>query len=101
MIDSKSAPDDEREFARLVNQTDWKLIHQRLGHPGMKRFERIVKEMGLAWNKGDYRDILEHCETAKSVKRQNRKLTPIPLQIKAAFRMRRDTFLVCDIGLLK
>jgi GAG-pre-integrase domain len=70
------SPDDEREFARLVNQTDWKLIHQRLGHPGMKRSERIVKEMGLVRNKDD---ILEHCETciqAKSVKRQNRKSTP-------------------------
>ena len=73
------SPDDEREFARLVNQTDWKLIHQRLGHPGMKRFERVVGEMGLSWNKDDYREILEHCETciqAKSVKSRNRKSTP-------------------------
>ena len=71
----------DEHMARLVSksQIDWKLIHRRLGHPGEKRFRRMVKGMGLKWDKDEYQKVLEHCETciqAKSVKSQNRKPAP-------------------------
>jgi hypothetical protein len=37
-----------------VGEIYWKLIHQSLGHPGKTRLERMVKGMGLKWDKEDY-----------------------------------------------
>lgn len=63
----------EREYARLVKQIDWELLHRRLGHPGEGRFMRMVKKMGLKPTDKDIKDLktCETCIQARSVKRQN------------------------------
>jgi transposase InsO family protein len=74
--------DSEREYARLAKRMiDWKLLHDRLGHPGLERFERMMRLMKKSIKK-DMQIISEihrKCETciqAKSIKKQNRK--PVP-----------------------
>jgi hypothetical protein len=65
--------DNEKEYARLIKEVDWKLLHQRLGHPGETRFKQIIKKMRLVADKKAI-DALKTCETciqAKSQKKQN------------------------------
>ena len=73
----------EREYARLTKRTtDWKLLHDRLGHPGLRRFTEMMKLMDAPISEDDDRIISEihrKCETciqAKSIKSQNHR--PVP-----------------------
>ena len=75
--------DSEREYMRLAKRTtDWKLLHDRLGHPGEERFKRIMRLMNTQISNDDNEVIseihqkCEACIQVKSTKNQNRK--PVP-----------------------
>jgi len=59
-----------------------KLLHERLGHPGIGRFKWMMKQMGILMKNEDaemIEKLHEKCETcmqAKSVKKQNHKTVP-------------------------
>ena len=85
----------EREYARLAKRTtDWNLLHDRLGHPGLGRFMEMMKLMDTPISEEDDRIISEihrKCETciqAKSVKSQNHK--PVPRASKPLRRVYMD-----------
>src|SRR5699024_2040346 len=52
------------------------LMHQRFGHPGRKRFNKLMKDLGLepGMNKGD--EPCKVCVRAKKVKAQNHQKVP-------------------------
>src|SRR5699024_4355198 len=62
------------EISREDREKD--LMHQRFGHPGRKRFNKLMKDLGLEprMNKGD--EPCKVCVRAKKVKAQNHQKVP-------------------------
>jgi hypothetical protein len=55
-----------KEFANLVQESEWEPLHQRYGHPGTARMHRVAKRLSIEWNdKGIYKT----CIKAKSMKK--------------------------------
>jgi hypothetical protein len=80
-LESMKSPDtlmtrnvrSRKEFANLVQESEWELLHQRYGYPGTARMQRVAKRLRIKWNN---KGICETCIKAKSIKKLSESKIP-------------------------